>query len=313
MSMSPDEPAKPSSFAADRVGPLTTSSSQPVAGPPSYPPTEVQRWLICPYLRDYSKKWAPRLEAWTPNKLVGSSIHAGIAAYLEAVRTGASLASQAPEIAACEVLQNGYVQQETWGLAGLEALVKKGTRALIRSVESSLLPGAQIIAVECVVKRVTDVPEGVPGKDHIADCILQRGETLEVWDWKTSLRLDDQYLPDRLLEAHHSWQLLDYAYHGARAFGKPVARVGQGLVILGPKVKVEYSPVAVTPERLNQWVRDATRIWGEMEVGPVWHNWQACSDKHLFYGTRCPMFEGCHTYFGDESLFPALYRLIDGG
>ena len=121
-------------------------------------------------------------------------------------------------------------------------------------------------------------------------------------------------MPDRLLEAHHSWQLLDYAYHGAAWFARPVSRVGQGLVILGPKLKVEYSPVPITPERLNQWRKDAEVIWGRMwwNDGPrLWHNWKACSDKHLHYGKRCVFFEACHDLCGDEARFPALYRSIE--
>ena len=319
MSTLPAKTVKPLSSAADPAALLTTSSSAQAAGPPSYPPTEVQKWLICPMFRHYSSVYRPRVEEWTPNRLVGSSIHAGIAAYLEAVRTGAaSPASPALGIIACEVLRKGYVEQETYKLAGLEALVTKGTNALVRSVQTNLLPGATILGVEVVLKKNAPGPEPVPGQDHIADCILQRDETLEVWDWKSSLRLDDAYLPDRLLEAHHSWQLLDYAYHAQALFSRPVSRVGQGLIILGPKTKVEYSPVPVTQERLDQWRRDAEVIWelmraqsgGDMILS-LWHNWAACSDKHLHFGKRCQFFEACHTFMGNEGLFSALYRKVE--
>jgi len=188
MSTSPDETAKPSSYAADPVEPSTTSSSGPLVASHSYPPTEVQRWLICPVFRDYSARWEPRLEEWTPNKLVGTAIHAGAASYLRSLMDGSVSPGTDPIPNAIAdglaALRNGYVQQEQYGLDGLEKLVTKGTQALIKSVTEKLLPGAMVVGVEVVVKRNTTVPKGVPGQDHIADCILQRGETLEIWDWK---------------------------------------------------------------------------------------------------------------------------------
>ena len=297
--MLPGETDKPSSSAAP-VEPLTTSLSDPPAGCPSYPPTEVQRWLICPVFNDYSAKWEPRVEAWTPHRLLGMAIHAGVAVHLRNLMDGSVSPATGPIASAIASLREGYVQQETWGLTGLEALVTKGTKRLTDSIDEKLLPGATILGVE------TSIEAG--GRHRILDCTLQRGDTLEVWDWKASLRLDDRYLPDRLLEAHHSWQLLDYAWHGQAHFQRVVHRVGQGLLILGPKLKVEYSPVTVTKERLDQWRLDAETIWAMMGDGFMWHNWKACSDKHLHYGQRCPFYEGCHDLYGDESQFPGLYR-----
>lgn len=317
MSMLPDEKATPLSSTVDPVEPWSTSSSVRGAGPPSYPPTEVRRWLICPVFRDYSARWELRLEEWTPNRLVGTAIHTGIAAWLHSrVVSSTCPAIQADEAGnvAQATLKAGYVQQETWGLAGLEALVIKGTNALIKSVTAALLPGATILGVETCIES--------GGRHRVLDLTLQRGNTLEIWDWKVSLNLSDTYLPDRLLEAHHSWQLLDYAWHGQRHFQVPVSRVGHGLVILGPTRKIEYSPVTVTQERLAQWHRDAECIWQMIwiharapgsqflpELSP-WHNWKACTDKHLHYGKQCQFFEACHTYFDNERLFPALYRPV---
>ncbi len=313
MNMSLDETGKPSCSAAP-VEPSTTSSSAPPVGCPSYPPTEVRRWLTCPVFRDYSARWEPRVEAWTPHRLIGTAIHAGVASHLRSLMDGSVSQATDPIASAVASLRREYVQQETWGFDGLEKLVEKGTKLLIREVTDKLLPGATIIAVE-YADPVQDVRLGTHRLHRVVDCILERNQVLEVWDWKTKMRLDDAYLPETKQEVLHQWQLLDYAWHAQKWFGKLVTRVGWGLVILSPKLKVEFIPVPVTPERLTQWLKDAMTIWFQIDdeaVGETarWHNWTACSDKHLHYGKRCVFFEACHTYLDNEALFPGLYQPI---
>ena len=320
MSMSPGETDKPSSFVAP-VEPLIISSSAPPAGCPSYPPTEVRRWLTCPVFRDYSARWEPRVEAWTPHKLIGTAIHAGVASHLRSLMAGSASPATDPIASAIAngvaALRDGYVQQETWGLDGLETMVTKGVTRLTQAITEKLLPGATIVAVE-YADPVQDVRLGTHRLHRVVDCVLERNRALEIWDWKTKMRLDDQYLPETQQEALHQWQLLDYAWHAQEWFGKMVSRIGWGLAILAPKLKVEFIPVPVTPERLEQWAEDAKPIWEMMAAqdgdGPMllprWHNWTACSDKHLHYGKRCVFFEACHIYLDNEALFPGLYQPV---
>ena len=309
---------------------------------PSYPPTEVRRWLTCPVFRQYSRKWQPRAEAWTPHKIVGTAIHAGVAAYLRSKMSSETGKSTSPElpsdplVVATKTLSDGYVEQETWAKEGLEALTRKGVHLILSRLDDLLLgpPMATIVAIE-LVDPTSRLPDGVTVPRTI-DCILERGEGLEVWDWKTHMRLDDQYLGrpqwtlidghwvepriedqrpgDRARAVLHSWQLLDYAWHVQEWFKRPVSWAGYGEVILAPKARVEFLPVKLSPERLTQWRKDAEIIWAEMrwtdDSGyPPWHNWEACSDRHLHFGKECVYMPACHELNGNESLFSGVYEL----
>jgi len=306
--MLPERRAKPSPSAAGPVEPWTISSSAPPVECPSYPPTEVRRWLTCPVFRDYSKRWASRVEDWTPHRLVGTAIHAGVAAHLQGVMRGDTAPPDGLDHAT-EALRAGYVQQETWGLDGLAALVSKGTTALRGRIAADLLPGATILGVE--QQGPKPLPPGVR-VPRTLDCVLKRDDHLEVWDWKTAIRLDAQYFPEKARSVLHQWQLLDYGWHAQEWYQLPVTRVGHGLVILGPKLTVKFLPVEVSPARLRQWRIDALRIWRlmrEHEMSP-WHNWEACTDRHLHYGRECKFMSACHELNGEESQFGGRYRSL---
>lgn len=322
MSMLPPETDRPSFSDVGNVGNFGISSLPlaPVGGPPSYPPTEVKRWLTCPVFWRLSKVWQPRCQLWTPHKLVGTAIHAGLGARLVQIKDQPSSQAVSPDLSpilalALGVLGEGYIEQETWGLDGLAKLVERGIRVLSQAIETRLLPGAHILAVE-YADPTSPLPPGV----HVPrtlDCLLERDGALEVWDWKTTINLDDRYLPEKGREVLHSWQLLDYAWHAQQWFQRPVTAAGQGLVVLGPgKPKAHFLPVTLSPERLTQWRKDAMTIWTAMfsqsaeGYQPMWHNWTACTDRHLHYGKECEFMPACHIYNDNEALFPGLYERV---
>ena len=351
MSMSQDAQDVRSSGAAGAAGNSGMSSpGTMIVGPPRYPPSSVKRWLTCPEFWRLSKVWEPRAAGWTPHIVVGRAIHAGIAAWLrprivdhesqenqiEGVSHAVPFTSPVnldPLTVALEVLTNGYVQQDTWALEGLQALVTKGLARLRRLVEGDILPGAEVIAVE-YPDPVQDPRLGTHRLHRVVDCILARGDALEVWDWKTKIRLDEAYLGETARAVLHSWQLLDYSWHveqwahdgrftvGQALLAFLVRHAAHGLVILGPKLMAQAIPVTLTPERLNQWRRDATNIWGQMwEMDPrnsratclPWHNWEACSDRHLHYGKECQFVPACHLLNGNEEQFSGVYQKVGDG
>ena len=308
--------AVPLSSVAPPAGPKLITSSPPGAPIPSYPPTEVKRWLTCPVFRDYSKRWEPRASRWTPHAPVGTGIHAAIAVLLRHLQTGSSISRPAlnaeAEAAGLVALGEKYEAQETWAIEGLQKLVVKGYRVLRDCIETELLPGATILGVELVDPH-NPVPPGVK-VPRIVDCVLAREDgTLEVWDWKSKMRLDDQYLGETMRATLHQWQLLDYAWHVQEWFQRPVSRAGWGLIVLAPSTKARLLPVKLEPGRLDQWRRDADQIWFQMSgddhnAQARWHNWEACSDRHLHFGRECIYIPACHELLGDESLFSGLYK-----
>lgn len=330
MSMSPGAQGGPSSDTARGAGNSGMSSpATMIEGPPRYPPSAVKQWLTCPEFWRLSKVWEPRAAGWTPHMSVGKAIHAGVAQHLRELAGQDRESPESPVNVVLEVLTNGYQEQDTWALDGLHALTEKGVKKLIRLVEDEILPGATIVAVE-YPDPVQDPRLGTHRLHRVVDCILARGDGLEIWDWKTKIRLDEAYLGETQRAVLHSWQLLDYAYHvtqwatlrsGLPALpdrapsGAPwvVSHAAHGLVVLGPKLMAQAIPITITPERLAQWRGQADRVWQAMwecerQDGPALMNWEACSDRHLHYGKECQFVPACHLLCGNEERFLGVYQ-----
>jgi PD-(D/E)XK nuclease superfamily protein len=280
----------PSSSGAGSAGNGLTLSSSQRGGVPAYPPTAVRSWLVCPEFSRLGKLWKPRVVAWQPNLLIGTMIHAGIA---EHFRGHPATSIQNAMTAA---LADGFVEQETWTKEALLALATKGIKLVVDNV--TLTKGARIIAIE----------EKIHGR--VVDLITSLDSKLTVYDWKSVMSLDSRYVTDRLNEFHHSWQLLDYAYHAQDYYQRQVESVSPVLVILGPRAMVRMQPVTISQERLKQWHDQAQTVWWAMATGITWMNMEACDDRHLFFGKSCPFKGGCHDLAGDESLFHSLYERI---
>lgn len=317
MTMLPGELGGPSSPPVVDAEPSTTCLlDMETMAPPRYPPSQVHQWLTCPAFWQLSKHWEPRAIVWTPHQLVGTAIHAGIAAWLRPQIAGSPPASQEiPLTVALATLADGYHEQETWALEGLQALVTKGYQRLQRFIEQEILSQARVLAVE--MPDPNQDPRWGPHRVHrVVDCILERGGALEVWDWKSKIRLDESYLWETARAVKHNWQLLDYAWHVGQWYG-PVRYAAQGLVVLGPKLLAKSFPTLIDLERLTQWRNQADKVWQAMwecdqQDGPVIMNWEACSDRYLHYGHECDFVPACHNLKGNESLFPSVYRRKEG-
>ena len=98
--------------------------------------------MVCQEYWRLTKVWEPRYDDWTPHRLVGSAIHAGVAHYLQwriGNETGKSTFPEPrlePLAVAQRVLGEGFYEQDTWELAGLQRLVGKGFHLLIEEIET---------------------------------------------------------------------------------------------------------------------------------------------------------------------------------
>ena len=287
-----------------------TSSVSSGVEPPSYPPSEVRHWMVCPTFWHYSQTWDPRADRWTPHALVGTAIHAGIAARLRGQDDYAALQ------ATHEALADGFVEQDTWSLLSLSKLVEKGYYALRDAIQERWGADLHPLYIEqhdpvqdprIIRDRLYRVVDFARWQDAL--------DAIEIWDWKTKINLDDMYLGEALRSVTHSWQLLDYAWHVQQWAGARVTQAGHGLVVLGPgKPKVHWPTVQLTPERLEQWRHQAAVVWKRMwrqESGLDPHpmNFEACSDRHLHFGKECLFVPGCHQLCGNQSLYPSLYKM----
>ena len=310
------EKGEPSFVDALDVENSSISSASLAAGCPSYPPSEVRNWMVCPAFWHYSRTWEPRAAQWTPHALVGTAIHAGIAAYLRNPDTeGTGPAS--PLHVAIQTLGEGYVEQETWSLLSLSKLVEKGYCALRDAIQERW--GVDLHQIYIEYADPHQDPRISRGRKYrVVDFVrCHQGcepETFEVWDWKTKINLDDQYLGEALRSGMHSWQLLDYSWHVQQWTGTTVTQAGHGLVVLGPgKPKVHWPTVRITPERLTQWHAQARRIWSMMwhdeHMGLARMNFEACSDRHMHFGRECLFLPACHQLNGNQNLFSSLYKM----
>ena len=305
--------AEPSCGGVSSAGNSPTSSVRLGAEPPSYPPSEVRHWMVCPTFWRDSRNWEPRADRWTPHALVGTAIHAGIATYLKGQGDHAALQ------ATHEALADGFVEQESWSLLSLSKLVEKGYCALRDAIQERWGANLEPFYIE-YPDPIQDPRISRGRKYRVVDFVRQHTlidgyqPVLEVWDWKTKINLDDMYLGEALRSVTHSWQLLDYAWHVQHWAKAPVTQVGHGLVVLGPgKPKVHWPTVQVTPERLARWRLQAATVWWKMwqqetGKGSTTMNFEACSDRHLHFGKECFLMPGCHQLCGNQTLYPSLYR-----
>ena len=299
----------PWSGTVSTVPPGSTSPPDQVtaqAGIPSYAPSSVDLFLRCPMLWWLTKRgWRPQVEPeWTPNRLVGAAVGAGLAeVYRHYDPMGDALQGLSSALqVAYRALEGEWVEQETWTIPTLQKLVERGVRLA--------LEGPQLQGMASVV---LNEPHGLYGRRP--DVVFRRmgDNRLVVDDDKVIMSLDARYEASRLAEYDHAWQIKDYAYHVGEYLAEPVAEGRYYLIVLGPRKHTTLHKVDVSPESLKRWYASATSIWQTMDavergVQEPWQNLLVCTSKSTHYGHRCPMYDACHVYHGDERAMLTLYE-----
>lgn len=260
---------------------------------PAYSPTQTETFLTCPMLWWYGHKQGWQMQGgWTPNRLIGNAVDAG----MKALWRGESL-PKAQDWAAATVCRE-YVEQDTWSLDDLYA---RATLGVLLGSKSPHLNGMEIVAVE----------PSLNGRKP--DVVLRSSEGLVVDDLKVSLSLDARSQEWRFEEYTHKWQFRDYAYHVQEEFKEPVVQVRVVQVVLSPRRHVPIHSIPMTQTLLDQWHRSAEQVWllmHRMEQGLLhpWMNLRACTDTRQHFGKRCDMYEACHVFGGDTEQFSVLYQ-----
>src|SRR5688572_9697281 len=108
-----------------------TSSSGPQKTPSLriYAPTTTEDWLRCPISRQYKRKWQAPLEGWQPNMLIGSAVHAGLAAWYI---SGNGV--EANTVATSTVVDS-YVENDEWTV---DSVVKIALKALAAAMADDI-------------------------------------------------------------------------------------------------------------------------------------------------------------------------------
>lgn len=283
-------------------------------------PTSLRDALRCGVYAKSKREWEPRApEPWTPYKLLGTAIHADLAQQYYARRATSlqdttSSANRGtplvPGALACQVVRQGYQEQDTWTLAKLEKLVQRGVQEAL--VEGQGVPtGEEVLAVEeRLYLGQPDLITALPTGNFLAVTDIKVH-----WDQKAE-RYTDEWDTDI--------QMWAYTDEAERAFGKRVAWRRVLEIILTPKVKATLVPFKTNPERLEFYRPVLRKVTAE--VIAAWQ-WEQLSKPGIYdsgavlqtsppvpntfscwrYG-RCFMYEGCHEFQHDPVKMNVLYK-----
>ena len=254
---------------------------------PVFAPTDVKDWDRCPMYRQLKKEGRkPRDEKWTPNMLLGTAIHAGLAGLYAGLLNPVTLLDMA--------LDSGYIENDEWPKLALSKLAKRGLNA---AIELEVMRGGVFIVADASIGYCRP------------DLVFRRDGHLYVVDWKVSLKLDHRYEAARLAEFDTDHQMWHNAWEVGEYLSEPVAKVIVAQVVLTPRCHASTFEIVITPERLAFWLRGAKRLWEDMEaervgVRPLAPRFSSCHGK---YGA-CSYVPWCHEFGGDAARANVYYE-----
>jgi len=260
---------------------------------PVYPPYQLDDFQRCPLYWDLTKRWKVRAtKAWTA-QVIGNAVAQGLESYLTE-----GTADDAHVLAQKFVVEN-YPALADRSLKGVVELTRQGVELGINTQFSF----KQILSVEQSYGRTRP--------DLVA---YDYDGALAVWDHKVKVELDDRFYQKEIAKYETSNQFYEYAWIVGTKLGEAVERVYAHIIILGPSPRTVLHPVTMTPEHVRHWLHGASRDWHRMkaieeEEAEAESRYTGCQTN---YGP-CSMYEGCHTFAGDEAAFPAIYERVTRG
>jgi len=289
-----------------------------------YPPSQTEKFLTCPQLWDYEKRWEP-IGIWQPHALMGTALGAGLDLQRQCTQAGVPWVFSILMDRVAQVIEKGWTEGGTdWTIEGVVGMCEK---VLKKAVKTDVLRGGTVLGVQIPLGPQNPAwkhsnAAGDTPAHSIADLIVKLPDgSVMIHDDKFHFRVNPDYLQDRLAEAETLWQLWDYAwrwdtFHGANEKGEPgtakVSLLQKHVMVLNPQVRSETYPVTVTPGRLAMWKQSAFIHWQRMHA--IEHqllnpgrNYLSCRKPW-----RCSFYAACHDLEGKETTFGALYRLKDG-
>lgn len=250
-----------------------------------YPTTDFQR---CPRKWDYSKRWQPRDEGGKTAMLVGTAVALG----LEHHYRDSTLTVDECQQVATEHTELNYQEGSDRSLEGVVTLVRRG----VKHGMATDLGLSDILGVEKFYGRTK--PDLV-GRN--------KASQLVVIDHKVKMNLDDRYKEKELGKFDTGNQMFHYAWTVAQDMGEPVVEVLIHLIVLAPRVYTELHSIKIDQAHLVYWLQSVKVDWQEMKsiengYAEIRARFSACSDPW-----PCEFRDGCHTFYGREEAFPALY------
>ena len=259
-------------------------------------PSEVTDWIRCPrlwWLRDQG--WRPFDTQWTPERLLGTVIHAGIARWWRWQRNGGHGVGEVfarTELKEMLLLNWPENVPAEFSREGLEAQALKTLDAVLKWIPKSM-PDAAPVMIE--------QPLGADGHTT-PDLVTREPIGLVVTDWKVSAHLPADRIQYRLQDLEKTHQFLHYCWAVGEYLKEPVRLFRKVVIAAGPQIRVKDGTFMPTPKGLAAWYADARIKWDlmhKMRDGTVypWRNEDGC----LKYGEEwsCWAYDGCWTAHGD--------------
>ncbi len=253
-------------------------------------PSEVTDYIRCPRLWQYKhvEGWEPPASAWTPERLMGSAIHAGLAEHWR------HLGDSAPHDAAqreFSVLWPPNAPPE-FSREGLEVQCVKVLDKVLAWVKVNMSDAEPVMVEQ---------PLGADGHT-IPDLVTREEDQLVVTDWKTSWDTPADRVRYKLEGIERDHQFLHYCWAVGEHLGEPVRLFRKVVIVGGPKIMVKDTTFAPTPEAIEYWLTGARQMWkdmAQMRTGErvAWQNPNGCR----MYGAKypCPYYDGCWTAHGN--------------
>ena len=255
-------------------------------------------------LRQFKRLWTPRVVEWSPAKLLGIAVQAGVSVYLNKQRGPWEPTDDVDLLAEATVtgvIENGYVEHSTHTVAGLVKLALRGVQALL---DKDLFNRHQILMID-------------ESLGHSRPDVVSRHETegLGVTDFKVSRTIDDRIRPKRMSEYSTDDQFWHYAWEVQETLGEPVRWLRAIQVILAPRADVLVSRWDVDPDRLAFWLVGTEQHWRDMQaedegtrvVVPRWPNCRGGK-----FGV-CEFFDACHVLNRDPDKMRVFYDRVERG
>ena len=271
-------------------------------------PSEVTDWIRCPrlwWLRDQG--WRPFDTQWTPERLLGTAVHVGLAAWWASLSLlQGSYSTPGHRLLAEDAIKDTMISQwppnapAEFSREGLEAQALKTLDAVLKWIAKHMSDAKPVMVEQSLGADGHATPDLVTREQ--ADIYPDTDGILVVTDWKISANLPVDRIQYRLQDLEKTHQFLHYAWAVGEHLKEPVRLFRKVVIAAGPQIRVKDGTFTPTPESLAAWHADAQVKWDlmhKMRDGTVypWRNEDGC----LKYGEkwRCWAYDGCWTAHGD--------------
>ena len=246
--------------------------------------------------------WERPAHAWTPERCLGTAIHAGIAAYWRATTSWGQRIDP--------ITESTRALEECWEetVEGLEIQtlrVKKTVKAVIRWIEKEM-PSAQPMMIEKSL--------GFDGHTT-PDLVTKEEGNIVISDWKYSHYLPADRMAYRLEGAARNHQFLHYVWAVEDYLKQPVYMFRKVVIAGGPQILIKQENWYPQPEEIKAWLAQScekSHQMGLMRTDPtlVYRREEGCKP----FGEKwpCEMFDACWTCHGDRKMMEQFYLRKEG-